>query len=180
MNKKLTKQLLTKYPKLLPTLRSHQFEFNDGWYSIVDNMLNEIQSYINNPSQDAKLNSFHYWWNRRWYDFIYPIINDPSFKENWPRLVKFANDKLIFEYYTNNPVDQVNIMILKEKFGSLRAQGVSGGDEITAEIIKFYCRMSDYVCENCGTTKNVKHVLNKIKWEKTLCPTCAKQFKSSK
>lgn len=177
MNKRITNKLLKKYPKLLPNLRSNTCEIEDGWQSLISNMLEELQSYIDNPTQDANLNSFHYWWNRRWYEFVWPIVSDNSFKQNWPSLVKFAEDKLRFEYYTKHPVEQVEIMIIKSKFGQLRIQGISGGNNTTRDIIKFYEKMSLYTCEACGTTIGVKLVTNKDKWEKTLCPDCAKQFK---
>jgi hypothetical protein len=178
MNKKLERQLLTKYPKLLVNLRYKSFETDEGWNSLISNMLEELQNYIDNPVRPVQLNSFHYWWNRRWYAFIWPIVSDDGFKKNWPSLVKFANDKLRFDYYTSTPIEQVTIRIIKSKFGSLRIQGVSGGDDITKGIIKFHEKMSDHICETCGTTNKVKHVLNKDKWEKTLCPDCAKEFKS--
>jgi len=178
MNKKLTNKLLKKYPKILPDLRSKTFEVDDGWASIITSMLDDLQSYIDNPTQDANLNTFHYWWNRRWYDLIWPIVSDESIKKKWPALVKFAHEKLLFNYYTKNPVQQVSIGIIKSKFGQLRIQGVWGGDATTREIIRFYEKMSNHVCETCGTTNKVKLVLNKNKWEKTLCPTCAKEFKS--
>ena len=177
MNKKITNKLLKKYPKILSNLRNNTFEFDDGWESIITNLLEELQLYIDNPTQDANLNSFHYWWNRRWYDFIWPIVNDEGFKKNWPSVVKFATNKLRFEYYTKKPVQQV-IGILKEKFGNLRVQCISGGDGETNEIIRFYEKMSVHVCETCGTTNKVKHITNKNRVEKTLCPDCAKPFKS--
>jgi len=176
MNKKITNKLLKKYPLILKDLRHNQFETEDGWNSLIDSMLDELQAYINNPSQPHNITPFQGWWNRRWYDFIWPVINDEAFKKNWPSLVKFAN-KLIFEYYTKYPVEQVTISTIKSKFGMLRIQGVSGGDNETREIIKFYEKMSMFVCETCGTTNNVKTVINKDKCEKTLCPDCGKQFK---
>ena len=177
MNKKLERQLLTKYPKLLVNLRYKSFETEDGWNSLISNMLEELQDYIDNPVQPAQLNWFHYEWNRQWYAFIHPIISDETIKNNWPSLVKLAN-KLFFSHCTSKPVEQVTITIIKSKFGNLRIQGVSGGDDITKQIIDFHEKMSNHICETCGTTNKVKHVLNKNKWEKTLCIDCAKEFKS--
>ena len=177
MNKKLERQLLNKYPKLLVDLRCNSFETDDGWNSLITNMLEELQYYIDNPVQPAQLNSFHYWWNRQLYDFIHPIITDETVKNNWPSFVEWAN-KLFFSYCTSKPVEQVTIKIIKSKFGTLRVQGVSGGDDITKGIINFYEKMSNHICETCGTTNKVKHVLNRSKWEKTLCLDCAEEFKS--
>ena len=65
---------------------------------------------------------------------------------------------------------QVTAFQVKEKFGGLRFY-VNGTDKAMDDAIDFFCEMSYYVCEVCGTTLNVSQT--KDGWISTLCETDA-------
>jgi len=49
MSPKLAKQLFEKYPKLLKRRNlTYGFECKDGWYWLIDNLCDTIQTYIDN------------------------------------------------------------------------------------------------------------------------------------
>ena len=50
MNPKL-ETLLTKYPKILSSLRYGSIECDDGWYTLIDTLCLLIQSYIDTHDQ---------------------------------------------------------------------------------------------------------------------------------
>jgi hypothetical protein len=68
-----------------------------------------------------------------------------------------------------NKYPQVKVVQVKEKFGMLRFYVVSGNSEQYA-MISFAEGLSSSICENCGTTKDVKLV--NTGWLYTRCNQC--------
>lgn len=68
--------------------------------------------------------------------------------------------------------DTIEVMQIKEKFGSLRFYILSGTDEIF-DLIDEYERKTEEMCENDGyTAKTRKYGY----WLKTLCDSCHKEY----
>ncbi len=65
---------------------------------------------------------------------------------------------------------QVEAVQVKEKFGSLRFY-ISGGDDHVYGMIWLAEVMSNTICEQCGSTKEVSQT--KSGWIHTLCKDCA-------
>lgn len=81
--------------------------------------------------------------------------------------------KSIQGYIDNNPhlnISQVVADQVKEKFGSLSFY-YSGGDKRIDGMVSLAENMSEYICEKCGSTKEVGQTKG---WITTLCKECAK------
>lgn len=76
----------------------------------------------------------------------------------------------IQNYCDKNEALQVTILILKEKFGGLRIQGVSNCNDTVYDIICKYEELSLTVCEETG---GKGQLYCKGNWLKTLCPESA-------
>lgn len=73
-------------------------------------------------------------------------------------------------------VEQVIAVQVKEKFGGLRFYYEGGNNDIRS-IVSFAEKQSNYICEVCGSTKNVGQTSG---WITTLCKNCAAENKSWK
>ena len=79
----------------------------------------------------------------------------------------------IQDYTEANKKQQVEVVQLKEKFGSMRFY-TNGADDIIHGMIWLAESMSYQICENCGSTKDIIHTKG---WIKTLCKDCLKEKK---
>jgi hypothetical protein len=69
--------------------------------------------------------------------------------------------------------DQIKVDQLKEKFAQLTVYVDKSTPEIS-EILHKYYTFSKYICEICGTAREVKIRTNEH-WIRTLCPECDKK-----
>jgi len=128
MNKKLTEQLYTKYPKIfrqhtLPmteTAMCWNFDCNDGWFFLLDTLCSLLQWDID-----------------------------------------------------HNKHPQIEASQVKEKFGTLRFY-VNGSNERQEGYINFAEYLSGFICEECGSNKDVKQ--SSGAWIYTRCPDCMKKL----
>ena len=74
-------------------------------------------------------------------------------------------------YYPKVEISQVIAEQVKEKFGGLRFY-VHGGDSKTDNYISFAEYLSDTICEECGSTKDIGHTEG---WITTLCKECGEK-----
>jgi len=74
----------------------------------------------------------------------------------------------------NGKYPQVVASQVKEKFGGLSFYVESATPEQYA-VISFAETLSNYTCEECGTTKNIGHTKG---WIQTLCEDCAVDSKN--
>lgn len=169
MNKENTKYLFEKYPKIFAgkdklnteNLMEFGFACGDGWLSILDCLCNIIQNYCETAKYEDIKDLYYYW--VKFYNKIIRIV-----------LMKIFNKFLSFktplkkEYYS----PQVLVIQVKEKFGGLRFY-IRGGDEFIHNIIHMAEEISFYVCEECGSTKNIT---TEGKWTLTLCKKCRKKL----
>jgi hypothetical protein len=181
----LQENLLQKFPQLFPTDRKiytgpdtmndiqellnqkemvipiqFGFECEDGWYMLLDELMSEIQSHIENENRTIRFNELKYKWMWK--------------LQNWIRLKrKFKIADWIYNLAPKVKQPPINVKIhqIKEKFGGLRFY-YSGGDERIHGMVGFAETLSYKICEHCGSTKNVSQT--KKGWITTLCEDCMK------
>ncbi len=79
----------------------------------------------------------------------------------------------IQSYIDANKKEQVEIVQLKEKFGSMRFY-VNGADDLIHGMIWLAESMSYTICESCGSTSDIIHT--EEGWIKTICKNCNKRL----
>lgn len=189
MKPELQERLLKKYPEFFDWLQKDQeikhsgdverdvqelleqksvvmpiqfgFECGDGWYMLLDELMGNIQNHIENVN-----------WNRkremRWR--IGKWLQVKSFRISHKRLNKFM--KWLYNKVPRGvePMRPIQVVQVKEKFGGLRYY-YNGGDDQIFGMVTLAESVSYYMCENCGSTKNVGQTSG---WITTLCKECAK------
>jgi len=93
----------------------------------------------------------------------------------WYWLIDNLCDSIQF-HIDHNKALQLEATQVKEKFGSLSFYSI-GGDELIRGMIWFAQSLSRKICENCGTTKDVKSTKG---WIHNLCPSCTEEYLQSK
>ena len=178
MNNQKDRYLVLKYPKLFVNRYKNTtesclywgFECDDGWFHLIDNLCDSIQSYTDSNSKRWRIKN-------KFARVIFDFIN----KQRWNSKIKFVrrflqkNSKYIykledrFEKEEYETIAQVTVDQVKEKFGSLRFY-YSGGDDTIHGMVWLAEHMSYSICEICGSTKNIGRTTG---WIKTLCEDCA-------
>lgn len=176
MTPELDKQLCEKYPKIfaqrnLPMTQTAMcWGFpGDGWYWLIDNLCELIQSKIDNQIERNERDTL--------YNEVIKDAKNGNFDKFYEYYQSFGEDflvdkrlKIVTEEPTEIfPVYQVEAVQVKEKFGGLRFYIDGGSDEIFT-MIHMAEHLSYGICEQCGATKNVTQ--NETGWISTLCPTC--------
>ena len=142
MKKELDQQLCEKYPLLfknrnasmMETLMCWGFEHGDGWYNIINALCDNMQSHID---WSHKQNAWDLKWNLEHPDEQRPV---------------------------REPVAQVVVIQVKEKFGSLRFY-YEGGDDTISGMVRMAESMSAVMCEECGAPAETRGP----GWIRTLC-----------
>jgi len=132
MDKKLQDKLFKKYPEIFKqkdysikeSCMPWGIETGNGWYWLIDQLCESIQSYIDH------------------------------------------NDK----------GNQLEATQVKEKYGSLRFY-TNGESDIIHGMIWLAERMSEYICEECGSTEDVQQTEG---WIVSLCPEHMKAYKKKR
>ena len=142
MKKELDQQLCKKYPLLfknrnasmMETLMCWGFEHGDGWYNIINALCDNMQSHID---WSHKQHAWDLKWNQEHPDEQRPV---------------------------REPVAQVVVIQVKEKFGSLRFY-YQGGDDTISGMVRMAESMSAVMCEECGAPAETRGP----GWIRTLC-----------
>lgn len=129
MKQELQEKLFKKYPKIFAqkdlgpkqTAMCWGIECGDGWFWLLDNLCESLQSFID-----------------------------------------------------NNGSEQIVCRQIKEKFGELRFYS-NGQNKILFGYISFAGRLSQSICETCGTTENV--IQTEGGWVQTICQKCLSKGK---
>jgi len=103
---------------------------------------------------------------------IFPRGNTIGVGRGWHRVIH-ESLKRIAEIHGKNEhfsdlEGSLQVTDGKEKFGTLRLY-LQGGEEEVQDLANFAEWASQYICEECGTTKGVT---TEGSWLKTLCPKC--------
>lgn len=179
MNNKLDSTLCSKYPKMFAnryadmktTAMCWGFEHGDGWYNILDALCGNIQSHID---WSIKNNQFDIEHNKMLAD-----MKAGNFEEFEKKSSAWASDyreRIRADYLKSEPrkvrepVPQVVLSQVKEKFGTLRFY-YDGGNEVIRGMVSMAESMSARTCEECGNPGRTRGG----GWIRTLCDTHAEK-----
>jgi len=178
MRDELDNKLVNKYPKIFRDRHADMrttcicwgMETGDGWYWLIDNLCDSIQSYIDNNSSKIRIKNKY----ARFFIKLFWKINRKS--RNKSIIGKIFNYKFIqkiedrFEKEKYETIPQFVATQVKEKFGSLRFY-YDGGNNLIDGMVWLAEHMSYNICENCGSIKNIGKTKS---WIITLCEDCSK------
>lgn len=156
MHKLLDEYLCKKYPKIFADRRKSMtqtcmcwgFSHGDGWFHLIDNLCQSIQSHIDHHNEWVEQYGLP-----AWKEVQEGKREESEWLKNEPKLIP----QLV--------ADQV-----KEKFGTLRFY-CHGGDEQTAGMVELAERLSARICEECGRMDELVN-RNSGGWIRTTCPCC--------
>lgn len=192
MTKELDEKLCANYPKIFTnrygdmknTAMCWGFSCGDGWYWLIDRLCSNLQWNTDHNNKDYVIKDERL---RKIIPVLQKIVNKIPGKYNLNRkkqinplvvLRGFLNGKIIdwkrsleCVYIESNRYPQVVASQVKEKFGGLRFY-VEGSSKEQHAVISFAETLSYYVCETCGSTKNIGHTTG---WITTLCEECGKE-----
>lgn len=175
MTAELQKKLIEKYPDFFKYLEKYEgpimpiqfgFECGDGWYWLLDNLMEDIDSYVkNNQKRERVKNKFLRW-------FVDLNLNRLNYRQAKPfyKLRHYILDHAKTETYDR--FGDVYITQIKEKFGTLRFY-YNGGNDMISGMVWLAESLSATICEECGSTKNAK-TINHYGWLYTRCEECKK------
>ena len=159
MKQELDKLLCERYPKMMvnrnkdmkETCMCWGFECGEGWFNILDQLMGNIQHHIdwkirqhdvaikyNEMATALKAG------NRGLFDEDMKDFTDLKYKEQ--RRQEIISEPL---REVEQPVCQVTLDQVKEKFGTLRFY-YSGGDDYISGLVSMAESMSAVTCEECG------------------------------
>ena len=159
MKRELDEYLCKVYPKMMvnrnapmtETCMCWGFECGDGWFQILNQLMGNIQHHIdwkerqrevaikfNRMSEQLKAG------DSTLFDEEYKDMIDQEYKEK-------RKQELIDRYpiVIPEPITQVTLDQVKEKFGTLRFY-YSGGDDYIRGMVSMAESMSGVTCEECG------------------------------
>ena len=158
MSPKLDAKLCEKYPKLMvnrfkpmtETCMCWGFECGDGWYTILDRLMSNIQHHIDwkEEQQNRAIKHNTMVEKMKAGDFA----DFDAMTETWTADYKELQRQRFLE---DNPrtvpdaVPQVTLDQVKEKFGTLRFY-YTGGDDYIRGLVSMAEAMSSVTCEQCG------------------------------
>ena len=159
MKQELDKLLCERYPKMMVNRNKNMqetcmcwgFECGDGWFNILDQLMGDIQHHIDWKEKQ-----------RKW-AIDYNEMAAQAKAGNFD-LFEEANKSLTDEEYKNEklaeivagdfrqvpePIPQVTLDQVKEKFGTLRFY-YSGGDDYISGMVTLAESLTGVTCESCG------------------------------
>ena len=177
MREELDKLLCEKYPKMMvnrhkgmqETAMCWGFDCGDGWYNILNQLMGNIQHHIDWKEKQ-----------RKW-AMDYNEMATQAKAGNFD-LFEEANKSLTNEEYKNQrlaeiiagdfrvvpePIPQVTLDQVKEKFGTLRFY-YTGGDEYISGLVSMAEAMSGVTCEECSAPAET----HGPGWIRTMCEPC--------
>lgn len=163
-------ELIKKYPKLFKY--ATYIGTNDGWYNLIDQLCFQIQSKIDHSRSDAaKAMMF----NRRLRRAIQTNSIEPITRgETWNWLIADATEALANKSFKTvpEPIPQVVISQVKEKFGTLRFYYTGGDDQIFG-MVALAEGLSSVICESCAAQATTQSVGGYVT---TRCPKCIQEL----
>jgi hypothetical protein len=159
MKRELDEYLCKVYPKMMvnrdkpmtETAMCWGFECGDGWFQILNQLMGNIQHHLDWKERQREVSIK---FNRiaeqlkagdsTLFDEEYKDMIDGEFKEK-------RRQQLIDRYPTAipEPIPQVTLDQVKEKFGTLRFY-YTGGDDVIDGMVRMAESMSGVTCEVCG------------------------------
>jgi hypothetical protein len=184
MKAELQKQLLVKYPEFFTSKKKiytgdsteqilkdtiellnqkeivepiqFGFECGDGWYMLLDELMDEIQNHLENENR-SRANEFKF----RWIWKLQAYLR----RKRLTVLAEWLYDNAPRK--KPNPLT-VSVTQIKEKFGGLCFY-YNGGDDDIYGMTRLAESLSYKICEHCGTTINVGKTQG---WIYVCCKSC--------
>ena len=177
MREELDKLLCEKYPKMMVNRNKNMqetcmcwgFDCGDGWFNILDQLMGNIQHHIdwkekqrkwatdyNEMAAQAKAGNFDL------FEEAMKALPNDEYKEN--RLADIVAGDF---REVPQPIPQVTLDQVKEKFGTLRFY-YSGGDDYISGMVSLAESMTGVTCESCGNVGERRGG----GWVHTYCTPC--------
>jgi hypothetical protein len=177
MKQELDKLLCEKYPKMMVNRNKNMqetcmcwgFECGDGWFNILDQLMGNIQHYIdwkekqrkwamdyNEMAAQCKAGNFDL------FEASMKDLTDQAFKEKRLGEIVAGDFRSVPESIPQVTLDQV-----KEKFGTLRFY-YTGGDDRIDGMVSLAESMTGVICEECGNVGKRRGG----GWVHTFCDPC--------
>ena len=152
-------ELLNQKEMVLPI--QFGFECGDGWYVILDTLMDNIQWHLENENGRRK-NEFKYKWMWNFQSYLH--------RKHYKKKKLKALSEWIYDKAPRKKLVPLTISVtqIKEKFSGLCFY-YHGGDDTISGMIHLAESMSYKTCEYCGTTKNVGRTKG---WLVTCCWNC--------
>jgi hypothetical protein len=175
MRNELEEKLFKKYPDFFEYLKDYEgplmpirfgFECNDGWYFILDSLMDSIQRHINSKKDFPEMEIKSKFWRR---------ILKNRYRCRYKKVWKFLNwlDSKVKKEIV--PAPKIDITQVKEKFGGLRFY-YNGGNSYIDGMVSLAENQSYKTCELCGSTKDIGST---SKWLITICKECYEKDKKN-
>lgn len=156
MSPELDQKLCLAYPKIFTYQESGDlrfgFEFDDGWYPIIDNCCKLVQNHIDwqdkriqQIKHENKIRAALLAGDTSLFDQEYKTFSDEYRKRKHTGFMESTRPQPV-----PRRIPQVVAEQIKEKFGTLRFY-YEGGDTFCAGVISMAEQMSSNICEVCGT-----------------------------
>ena len=187
MKQELDKLLCERYPKMMvnrnksmmETCMCWGFECGDGWFNILDQLMSNIQHHIdwkekqragaikyNEMATQAKAGDFDL------FEETMKALPNDEYKEKRLGEIVAGDFRQVPE-----PVPQVTLDQVKEKFGTLRFY-YTGGDDYIDGMVSLAESLTGVTCESCGNVGERRGG----GWVHTYCTPCeeAREAKRAK
>lgn len=167
MKEELDKALCEKYPKIFAqrTLAPHEtcmcwgFACGDGWFNIIDALCGNIQWHIDQHNKDVERNKEYHAMRDAALAGDWSLFDERN--KNWATDPRYAqrlederasllNKEVPKWFCVLEPMDQVEAVQVKEKFGGLRFYTDCVPDDYIRGLISLAESLSVRTCEVCG------------------------------
>ena len=159
MKKEYDEYLCKVYPKMMVNRNLHMtetcmcwgFECGDGWFQILNQLMGNIQHHIDWKERQREVAIK---FNRMTEQLKAgdSTLFDEEYKDMIGQEYKEKRKQELIDRYPiaiPEPIPQVTLDQVKEKFGTLRFY-YSGGDEYISGLVSMAESMSGVTCETCG------------------------------
>jgi hypothetical protein len=145
------------------------FECGDGWYTILDTLMDNIQWHLENENR-IRDNEFKYLWMWKLQAYLR--------RKYYTKKKVYAFTEWLYDTAPRKKQYPITVSVnqIKEKFGGLCFY-YTGGDKIIEGMVDCAQSLSYRTCETCGTTKNVGQTKG---WIYTCCWDCLEKNERAK
>jgi len=180
MKQELDELLCEKYPKMMvnrdkpmtETCMCWGFECGDGWFNILNQLMGNIQNHIDWKERQREVSIK--------FDRIAEQLKagdstlfDEEYKDMINQEYKEKRRQELIDRYPiviPEPIPQVTLDQVKEKFGTLRFY-YSGGDDYIRGMVSLAESLSGVTCEGCGNQAQTNWP-EPGGWVRTICESC--------
>jgi len=180
MRSELDALLCEKYPKMMvnrdkpmtETCMCWGFECGDGWFNILNQLMGNIQNHIDWKERQREVSIK--------FDRIAEQLKagdstlfDEEYKDMINQEYKEKRRQELIDRYPiviPEPIPQVTLDQVKEKFGTLRFY-YSGGDDYIRGMVSLAESLSGVTCEGCGNQAQTNWP-EPGGWVRTICESC--------